>query len=81
MGAFAYAEDIILNAPTKQSLHGRLKLANIFSLDYRIYSMLQGINRYANYLNCLEEIIHIFYPICVKTSTLMNKLKRALAIL
>ena len=36
MGAFAYADDIILLAPTKQSMHGMLKLANLFSIDYDI---------------------------------------------
>ena len=36
MGAFAYADDIILLAPTKQSMHGMLKLANMFSKEYDI---------------------------------------------
>ena len=36
MGAFAYADDIILLAPTKQSMHDMLKLANMFSKDYYI---------------------------------------------
>ena len=33
MEAFAYAENIILPAPTKQSMHGMLKLANLYSKD------------------------------------------------
>ena len=36
MGAFAYADDIILLATTKQSMHGMLKLANMFSKEYNI---------------------------------------------
>ena len=36
MGAFAYADDIILLSPTKQSMHGMLKLANMFSKQYNI---------------------------------------------
>jgi len=36
MGAFVYADDIILLAPTKQSMLGMLKLANMFSKEYDI---------------------------------------------
>ena len=62
LGAFAYADDIILLAPTNQSMHGMLKLANIFTKDYNIKfnklkSKLIVFNDYNNKPDVVSQII------------------------